>query len=147
MDSKSSPAWAPPSSLTPANGIPVTRRSGTQFTAERRGEPRTEVVLDVSVGSESHYFTAQSCDLSTGGLFLATYRALPKNGELSIEFDLPAGRVVAKAGVCWVRESQGGKSPGYGVSFVGLSRWSHALIDSFCRAQAGVVSQRCALAG
>src|SRR5579862_729845 len=51
-------------------------RSGTIAIAERRAAPRMHVKLDVSVGTDSHYFTAHSSDLSTGGLFVATYRAL-----------------------------------------------------------------------
>jgi uncharacterized protein (TIGR02266 family) len=144
---------APPASfrapmLTPPYGIPAAPRSGAIATVEeRRGSPRVDLEIDVSVGSEAHYFTAQSGDLSSGGLFVATYRALPTDGELLIEFDLPAGRVVAKGQVRWVREAHAGFSPGYGIAFTALSRFDRTLVDSFCRSRVGPASERLPLAG
>jgi Tfp pilus assembly protein PilZ len=113
---------------------------------ERRTAPRLDVELDVSLGSDTHYFTAQARDLSCGGLFVETYRALPIGEELSVEFDLPAGRVVTRGVVCWAREAryEGGaaSSPGYGIAFREMSRFTRPLIESFCRGLAGIPSSR-----
>jgi Tfp pilus assembly protein PilZ len=100
----------------------------------------------VSLGSDTHYFTVQARDLSCGGLFVETYRALSLGEELSVEFELPAGRVVTRGVVCWVREAQhdGGSasSPGYGIAFREMSRFTRPLIESFCRGLPGIPSSR-----
>ncbi len=133
------------------HGAPVSpdsepSRSGTFSTLDRRDASRVEVDLDVSLGTHAHYFTAQARDLSHGGLFVETYRALALGEELSVEFELPAGRVVAKGIVRWVREAQGSRSPGYGIAFQGLSRFTRPLIDCFCRSLAPAPPS-CRLAG
>jgi uncharacterized protein (TIGR02266 family) len=115
--------------------IPIPRASGTVARADRRGNARVEVDLDVSLGTESHYFSARAEDLSCGGLFIATYRVLELGTELSVEFDLPAGRVMAKGIVRWSRDAHDGQDPGYGVAFLGLARFDGRLIESFCQGQ------------
>jgi Tfp pilus assembly protein PilZ len=113
---------------------------------ERRAAQRWGVELDVSVGADAHYFTAQARDLSCGGMYIETYRALAVGEELSIEFDVPAGRAVTKGVVAWVREARGDQAPGYGVAFRDVSRFTRPLIESYCRSLAGIPSTRC-LAG
>lgn len=126
--------------------IPAPRSSGTRAASERRASPRICVKLDVSLGSELHYFSAESADLSRGGLFATTYRVLPVGSELSVEFDLPLGRVMAKGVVRWAREGQQGRSPGYGIEFLGMSHFDERLVESFCESQAGLLGGH-ALAG
>jgi Tfp pilus assembly protein PilZ len=124
----------------------VLYRSGTMMAVERRAAQRWGVELDVSVGADAHYFTAQARDLSCGGMYIETYRALGVGEELSIEFDLPAGRAVTKGVVTWVREAGDDRPPGYGVAFRDVSRFTRPLIESYCRNLAGIPSTRC-LAG
>jgi uncharacterized protein (TIGR02266 family) len=122
-------------------GAPISRdsepsHSGTFSTLDRRDAHRVDVDLDVSLGTHAHYFTAQARDLSHGGLFVETYRALALGEELSVEFEVPAGRVIATGVVRWVREAHGSRSPGYGIAFQNLSRFTRPLIDCFCRSLA-----------
>jgi len=124
----------------------VLSRSGTMMAVERRAAQRWGVELDVSVGADAHYFTAQARDLSCGGMCIETYRALEVGDELSIEFDVPAGRAVTKGVVVWQHEAGGGRPPGYGVEFRDVSRFTRPLIESYCRNLAGIPSTRC-LAG
>jgi uncharacterized protein (TIGR02266 family) len=120
----------PRGGATPCPSPP--RKSGTVSAHDRRIHPRVHVAFDVSLGSESHYFSAPCADLSPGGLFVSTYRVLVPGAELSVEFDLPASRVVAKGRVRWVREAADGASPGYGIAFTQLSRFDRTLIETFC---------------
>src|SRR5579859_3937939 len=77
-----------PGRASAADGVaPAPRPSGRIARADRRLYPRVAVQLDVSLGADGHYFTAHAADLSGGGLFVGTYRALDVGSELSIEFD------------------------------------------------------------
>jgi uncharacterized protein (TIGR02266 family) len=127
----------PPRSL-----VSSARPSGVRAAFERRAGARLSVDLDVSIGSDDHFFTATASDLSSGGLFIETYRALAVGCELSIEFDVPAGRFVGRGVVAWARESDGRAAPGYGIRFVELSRYARPLLEGFCRHLSGVPSSR-----
>jgi hypothetical protein len=63
---------------------------------------------------------------------VSTYRALSLGATLSVEFDLPAARVVAQGEVVWSREASPGSMPGYGIAFTELSRFDRTLIESYC---------------
>jgi uncharacterized protein (TIGR02266 family) len=141
-EARGCPPMRPVFEVTPPYGVPVLRQSGEMPSCERRGAQRLEVELDVSLGSDDHFFTATARDLSCGGLFVETYRALPLGGELSVEFELPAGRVVTRGVVCWVREARGGTSPGYGIAFREVSRFTRPLIDGFCKGLTAAPSSR-----
>jgi len=99
---------------------------------ERRTFFRVRTELDVSIAADSHVFTATSVNLCPGGLLVSTYRALPRGLVVSVEFDLPASRVVAQAVVRWSCEASEGKIPGYGIAFTELTRFDRTLIESFC---------------
>lgn len=126
----------------PASLVASTRKGGVRAAFERRSSSRAPVDLDVSIGSDDHFFTATASDLSTGGLFVETYRALPVGCELSIEFEVPAGRFVGRGVVAWAREAQGNRAPGYGIRFGEQSRYARPLLEGFCRSLAGVPSSR-----
>ena len=127
--------------------IPTPRSSGTVAVSERRMFPRLGIAMDVSLGTESHFFTACATNLSRGGVFVITYRALALGSELSVEFDLPAGRVTVRGVVRWERGSCSGASPGYGIRFAGLSHFDERLIESFCASRLGASESPQALAG
>jgi uncharacterized protein (TIGR02266 family) len=106
--------------------------SGPVLAGERRSLFRVRAELDISIGADSHFFTASSVNLSPGGLLVSTYRALSRGTTLSVEFDLPAARVVAQGQVVWSREASPGSMPGYGIAFTELSRFDKTLIESYC---------------
>ena len=108
------------------------RESGRVMLGERRSFFRVRTELDISIEADSHVFTATSVNLCPGGLLVSTYRALPRGLVVSVEFDLPASRVVAQAAVCWSREAGQGKIPGYGFAFTELTRFDRTLIESYC---------------
>ncbi len=112
--------------------VPHLRDSGLVPVGERRSLFRVRAELEVSLGADSHFFTASSVNLSPGGLLVSTYRALSRGMHLSVEFDLPASRVVAQGEVVWSREASRGSMPGYGIAFTDLSRFDRTLIESYC---------------
>jgi uncharacterized protein (TIGR02266 family) len=108
------------------------RESGRAPVGERRGLFRVRTELDISLGADGHFFTARSVNLSPGGLLVSTYRAIARGATLSIEFELPASRVMAQGEVVWSREASLGSIPGYGVAFTEMSRFDRTLIESYC---------------
>ena len=102
---------------------------------ERRGGMNKRVFIEVEIGlsSESQIYTGLSLDVSTGGVFVATYEPSPPGTAVSLYFVLPDGHVVNAQGVVrWTRAATADAAPGMGVAFVGISGESIAHIASFC---------------
>jgi uncharacterized protein (TIGR02266 family) len=102
---------------------------------ERRSSATKRVFVEVEIGlaTESHIYTGLSCDVSTGGVFVATYEASPPGTAVSLHFVLPDGHVVNADGVVrWTRPALADAPPGMGVAFVGISVESLEHIAAFC---------------
>ncbi|MBN2715533.1 MAG: TIGR02266 family protein [Deltaproteobacteria bacterium] len=92
---------------------------------DRRSTPRKLMEVDLGGQSDSNFFTGFTTDISSGGLFVATYDA-PQIGHLvNLNFRLPSGPVMSIDGeVCWCREYNEmtpDTPPGVGVRFLHLS--------------------------
>ncbi len=119
----------------------VTQEGGVRAEAasapdsDRRGSDR--VVLEVEVGfvSESNFYAGLSMDVSTGGLFVATWQAHPVGTRVLLSFVLPGGKTVTTPGVVrWVRAAGDDDAPpGMGVAFSGLSPDDLSSIEAFCK--------------
>jgi uncharacterized protein (TIGR02266 family) len=111
-------------------------RRPSQFDgSERRAERDKRVCIEVEIGltSESHIYTGLSLDVSTGGVFVATYEPAPSGTAVSLYFVLPDGHVVNAEGVVrWTRDATEDAPPGMGVAFVSISDDSLGHIASFC---------------
>jgi len=112
------------------------RESATLRTANRRTFLRVDVDLEVSLGVEAGHFTAQCANLCPGGVLISTFRTLRPGSAVSVEFDLPASRVVTQGVVLWSREATRRSRPGYGIAFTELTRFDRTLIEAFCTALA-----------
>lgn len=103
--------------------------------AERRAAPRLAIEAEVGFQSETNFFTGFTEDISTGGLFVATYDTLPMGSKLSVNFTLPDGRLISVEGVVrWIREFNEmtpDTVPGMGVQFESLSAEDEETIRSF----------------
>lgn len=99
---------------------------------DRRSDLRLRLDVLVTLDSESQFFTGLANDISRGGVFVSTYRDIPIGEEVWLEFDLPAGRVLARGAVRWKRLASEGVTPGVGVSFTELSPDARHCIESFC---------------
>jgi uncharacterized protein (TIGR02266 family) len=91
--------------------------------------------FEVEFAHDTHFIAGISSDMSTGGLFVATYRRLPVGSAVTVAFDLPSGqRVETNGEVRWARETEHGDSrPGLGIAFTDLSAAALAHIVEYCR--------------
>ena len=111
-------------------------RSPSSFEGnERRADTNKRVFIEVEIGltSDSNIYTGLSLDVSTGGVFVATYDPAPSGTAVSLYFVLPDGYVVNAEGVVrWTRSASGDAPPGMGVAFTRISREALAHIAGFC---------------
>ncbi len=136
---------------TGAGGFPVLRQlsisSGPlddELTApetaatERRDNARHPYVQHVEFVAESHFFAGLTQDISSGGLFVATYEMVPVGTKLTIQLELPDGNELEVEGVVrWQRRepTQDSERPGIGIAFTNLSAENLTRIRAFCEAR------------
>jgi uncharacterized protein (TIGR02266 family) len=111
------------------------RRPSSFEGSERRQQGDKRVFIEVEIGlwTESHIYTGLSLDVSTGGVFVATYEAATPGTAVSLYFVLPDGFVVNADGVVrWTRAATEDSAPGMGVAFVNISEEALAHIGGFC---------------
>lgn len=106
---------------------------------ERRAPSTTRAFVEVEIGlsSDSNFYTGLSLDVSSGGVFVATYEPAAPGTSVALYFVLPDGHVVNAEGVVrWTRAAAGDSPPGMGVAFVAISGDSLGHIQSFCASRA-----------
>jgi uncharacterized protein (TIGR02266 family) len=103
---------------------------------ERRATERVSIEAEVSMGSETQFFTGLGGNLSAGGLFVATYRTLPVGCSVALHVSMPDGAFVAKGTVRWVRDVSTGASPGLGIAFDRIGAEEAGRIARFCAERA-----------
>ena len=98
-----------------------------------QGDKRVFVEVEIGLSTESHIYTGISLDVSTGGVFVATYEVSAPGTRVTLYFVLPDGHVVNAEGVVrWTRAQSVESPPGMGVAFVHISPESLAHIANFC---------------
>ncbi len=101
----------------------------------RRVSPRLKVRVEVTMQSESNFFTGFSGDISETGVFVATYRQVLAPGTpVELSLALPGEPTMPVSGVVrWVREagdsSRGGS--GMGIAFANVGPKEAAAIQRF----------------
>jgi uncharacterized protein (TIGR02266 family) len=90
---------------------------------ERRVHERVDVEVAVTFESDHNFYTGLTCDISAGGLFVATHVLRPPGTRLRVRFALPGLEqpIETEVEVRWVRDS--GFStlpPGMGLRFLQL---------------------------
>lgn len=111
------------------------RRSSGFAGKERRSRADRRVYIEVEIGlsTDSHIYTGISLDVSTGGVFVATYAPSPPGTAVSLYFVLPDGFVVNAEGVVrWTRPETTDAPPGMGVAFSQLAPLALDHIARFC---------------
>jgi uncharacterized protein (TIGR02266 family) len=114
---------------------PVT---GEIRTLERRANQRIFVQVGVSMVSSTQLYTGLTGDISTGGVFVATWQEFPIGIELDLDLTLPNGTVRTRAVVRWRREPSKDAPdipPGVGVGFVNMDPNARRLLHEFCAAR------------
>ena len=109
---------------------------GTLTTVDRRAAPRTPVNAEVGLFSETNFYTGFTEDISTGGIFIATYDTKKIGTVLEVSFKLPGGdrEITTWGRVMWIREFNEllpNVTPGMGVQFEQLSKEDHQAIQDF----------------
>ena len=101
--------------------------------AEQRAADRIDFSIEVSGEAGHQFFTGFTENISAGGLFIATYQALPLGANLRVAFRIPGvDRVFeCETEVRWVREPDDRSSlmPGMGVRFLDLPPDDVRLLD------------------
>ena len=102
---------------------------------EHRASKRISLQVELHLASDSHFFSGLSGDISEGGVFVSTYRALAQGSLVDLEFSLPGseGPLHARGAVRWHRDATPqGPPPGVGISFDELSDEDRKAIHRFC---------------
>ena len=105
----------------------------------RRAKPRTPVVVEVGLTTETNFYMGFTQDISAGGLFVATTDTRPIGTRFLLDCQLPgaARPIRCMVEVAWLREYHEGMEydmgavSGMGVKFVGLSPEDEAMIEAF----------------
>jgi uncharacterized protein (TIGR02266 family) len=112
--------------------------------AERRTSPRVDLEIEVSLESDSNFYTGLTQDISTGGLFVATHALRKIGSRVMLKFSLPNSPmpVVVDCEVRWLREAgpvhdhrSTDHPAGMGLKFLNLSPESRLAIAHFLRAR------------
>lgn len=102
---------------------------------DRRRATRHSIKVDIGIHSETNFFVGFSSDISSGGLFIATYDILRIGTELNVNFTLPKGPVLSLNGIVrWVREyneTTPDTAPGMGIQFENLNGNDRKAINYF----------------
>ncbi|HXN31053.1 MAG TPA: TIGR02266 family protein [Polyangiaceae bacterium] len=103
---------------------------------DQRAYPRLPFEIDITLESESQFYTGFSENLSEGGIFVATHALRPVGSRLDMVFTLPGvkGPMRAEGAVCWLRlHSDTSDLPaGMGLRFVSLRSEDAEIIRAFC---------------
>jgi uncharacterized protein (TIGR02266 family) len=112
--------------------------------AERRTSPRVDLEIEVSLESDSNFYTGLTQDISTGGLFVATHALRKIGSRVTLKFSLPnaPAPIVVDCEVRWLREAgpvhdhrSTDHPAGMGLKFLTLSPDSRMAIAHFLRAR------------
>ena len=110
---------------------------------EKRGGARLPIEMDVTVEGAAQRFQATSGDLSSGGMFVVTQRAIPVGTQVMLGFTLPNDTVVEVLGVVQWQTCGGNldvlsgfsREGGLGLAFFCLAPEVKALLEDFCSAR------------
>ena len=112
---------AAPVEAAPVEGKPFVLESIE--VEEHRASKRISIEVELHLASDSHFFSGLSGDISEGGVFVSTYRALAQGSLVDLEFSLPGSEhpLRARGEVRWHRDATPHGPPGVGISFDELS--------------------------
>ena len=102
---------------------------------QRRAAARVALCAEITLGSDSNFFTGFTNDLSEGGVFVATVNLLPIGTQIDLAFNLPGGpKIEGKGEVRWLREfdeKTPDAFPGMGIRFLDVPATSVGAIHAF----------------
>jgi uncharacterized protein (TIGR02266 family) len=94
-------------------------------THENRSNERAPLEVEVSLESENNFYAGITGNVSTGGVFIATYTPPPAGAEVSLELKLAgsAESFHVRGMVCWSRSPERSSEfapPGVGIRWIDL---------------------------
>jgi uncharacterized protein (TIGR02266 family) len=109
-------------------------------TLEKRAGARLPIEMDVHVEGAAQRFQAVTGDLSNGGVFVVTHRALPIGANVMLGFTLPNGTALEVLGVvqwqtCGATVDGAERPAGVGISFFCLEPEVKTVLENFCAAR------------
>ena len=100
--------------------------------ADTRVRTRHTVEIEVGIASESNFYLGFTENLSSGGVFVATYVTKPLGSKVEVALAFPSGEELRVPGVVrWLRDATTDGWPGMGVQFEGLSAADEAKVRKF----------------
>lgn len=107
--------------------------TATRATPARRRHHRIEVRVPVAYTGPHEFISAESSNVSAGGMFVATSDLLTPGRSVSLRLQLPDdGDVLVPAIVAWRRDAPSEEGPaGFGVRFVDLDATAERAIGRF----------------
>ena len=120
-----------------SSAFPAAARAEQVSGVELREYARATIQAEVTLVSSSHFFAGRAADVSVGGIFVATYAALPVGCVVEVELTLPDGPLAVVGTVRWVRERTG-ELPGLGIAFELLFDEDRQRVETFCSKRAPI---------
>jgi type IV pilus assembly protein PilZ len=113
-------------------------KEDTRTYAEKRGEPRHVVRLDVDTRCGDTYLFCRSGNLSEMGIFLSTPTPLPRGSRIELAFAEPgsAEPIRVPGEVVWTLAPGADAEPGMGVRFLDPSPEARARVRALIRTMA-----------
>jgi uncharacterized protein (TIGR02266 family) len=100
--------------------------------SDTRHEKRQTVEIEVGIASQSNFYLGFTENLSSGGVFVATYVTKPLGSKVEVALAFPSGEELRVPGVVrWLREATTDGWPGMGVQFESLSPEDEAKVRKF----------------
>jgi uncharacterized protein (TIGR02266 family) len=116
----------------PLHLVPL-KRAGSRRRSKRERRPRP--IFHVTIGRKTNFFTGFKGDITSGGLFIATYNIYPVGTKLTISAEFGQERVImGSAKVAWVREHNARTPeiyPGMGIVFHNLTKVAEREINQY----------------
>lgn len=105
-------------------------------TEENRREVRAPLEVEVSLESENNFYAGITGNVSTGGVFIATYTPPPTGAEVTLDLKLAGSpeTFTLRAVVCWSRSPERATEfapPGVGLRWIALPSSVEATIKRF----------------
>jgi uncharacterized protein (TIGR02266 family) len=97
---------------------------------DRREHARLSMAVAVDFNSSHNFYSAQTRDISTGGLFVETDAALPIGTKLGVDLKFLKERLRVECEVMWAL-TEGDVTVGVGLRFVDLRAGAKKSIEAF----------------
>ncbi|HSO33457.1 MAG TPA: TIGR02266 family protein [Labilithrix sp.] len=116
----------------PAAPPPAPASGDREDWSDTRRASRHTVEIEVGIASESNFYLGFTENLSSGGVFVATYATKPLGSHVAIALAFPNGEELRVPGVVrWLRDATTDGWPGMGVQFESLSPEDEAKVRKF----------------